>query len=46
MKIGGWADTQTMRRIYTHISESDINAQSERFLDFFKNGNENGNRNL
>ena len=46
MKIGGWADIQTMRRIYTHISESDINAQSERFLDFFKNGNENGNGNL
>ena len=36
MKIGGWADIQTMRRIYTHISESDINAQSERFLDFFQ----------
>ena len=46
MKNGGWADIQTMRRIYTHISESDINAQSERFLDFFKNGNENGNGNL
>lgn len=43
MKIGGWADNQTMRRIYTHISDSDINSQSKMFLQFFQNGNENGN---
>lgn len=43
MKIGGWSDIQTMRKIYTHISESDINAQSEVLLQFFQNGNENGN---
>lgn len=46
MKIGGWSDIQTMRKIYTHISESDINAQSEILLRFFQNGNEIDNEDL
>ncbi len=44
MQIGGWANDQTMRRIYTHIAENDIAAQAESFAAFFsQNGNENGN---
>ena len=47
MQIGGWANDQTMRKIYTHISEEQITAISQDFVNFFsprtKNGNENGN---
>lgn len=46
MRIGGWSDIYTMRRIYTKLSAQDIAEQSEKFRDFFllKNG-ENGNEN-
>ena len=51
MEIGGWSDFQTMRKIYTHISEADITRHSQNFTAFFEpkptttlqNGNENGN---
>lgn len=51
MRIGGWSDFQTMRKIYTHISEADMARHTNGFTDFFankevttvKNGNENGN---
>lgn len=52
MEIGGWSDFNTMRKIYTHISEADINKHSQNFTAFFsspqaapegQNGNENGN---
>lgn len=49
MRIGGWSDISTMRRIYTHVSKADISRQSETFTKFFdaadseKNDNENGN---
>lgn len=36
MRIGGWADISTMRKIYTHISDADLNRQSEQFTGFFK----------
>lgn len=43
MRIGGWANIITMRRIYTKLSAQDINAQSAVFKDFFlENGNKNG----
>lgn len=51
MRIGGWSDISTMRRIYTHVSNADISRQSEIFTKFFEssdtsqNGNENGNEN-
>ena len=35
MEIGGWADFQTMRKIYTHISEADINRHAQNFTAFF-----------
>lgn len=51
MRIGGWSDFQTMRKIYTHISETDMAKHAEGFTTFFapkkeatsENGNENGN---
>ncbi len=53
MEIGGWADDQTMHKIYTHISERAISAAAKAFTGFFtptpstpkvENGNENGNK--
>lgn len=43
MKIGGWSDYQTMRRIYTHISQKQINDEVGLVQGFFKNVNENVN---
>lgn len=35
MRIGGWADYQTMKKIYTHVSEEDIVADSALMLNFY-----------
>lgn len=48
MRIGGWSDIYTMRKIYTKISARDIADQSALFTGFFDSentriGNENGN---
>lgn len=47
MQIGGWADNQTMHKIYTHISQTKVTSAAQAFTDFFapseENGNENGN---
>lgn len=34
MKIGGWSDDKTMRKIYTHISQKQIADESEKILRF------------
>lgn len=39
MQIGGWSDYQTMRKIYTHLSESERQASANKLADFFKNAN-------
>lgn len=45
MQIGGWADHQTMHKIYTHISQKDIASAAQDFTDFFNQiGNSSGNR--
>lgn len=42
MEIGGWSDIQTMRKIYTHISQSDMGRYEAAFSGFFgKNAHEN-----
>lgn len=49
MDIGGWADYQTMRKIYTHVAQKDILNQIDNIKTFFsatQNGNKNGNKNL
>ena len=43
MEIGGWADNQTMRKIYTHIAKSDVTKYTSELTQFFKNANENAN---
>ena len=37
MKIGGWSNDATMRKIYTHISQSKINEDSAKLVDFLNN---------
>lgn len=39
MEIGGWADNQTMKKIYTHISQKEISSAAKAFSDFFTQGN-------
>ena len=36
MKIGGWSDYGTMRRIYTHLSDSDALRGENQMRDFFR----------
>lgn len=49
MQIGGWSNDQTMRKIYTHLSQADVSKHAEAFTTFFadkpevENGNKNGN---
>lgn len=48
MEIGGWADYQTMRNIYTHIARSDVTKYAGQFSEFFHNKErviQNANRN-
>lgn len=50
MEIGGWKDSGTMHKIYTHLAQKDIAKRAQDFSNYFdpekknvKNGNENGN---
>lgn len=45
MDIGGWADSGTMHRIYTHIARSDIQRYQDAIGDFYKGNNANDNAN-
>lgn len=36
MEIGGWANDQTMRKIYTHLAREDLKKHAQSFTDFFK----------
>lgn len=35
MQIGGWANDQTMRKIYTHLAQEQIADHSQAFVGFF-----------
>lgn len=39
MDMGGWSDFQTMRKIYTHIAQSDISRYQGEMEKFYKNAN-------
>lgn len=39
MRIGGWQTDDVMMKIYTHISERDINKSAAAVLDYFNNNN-------
>lgn len=43
MEIGGWADTQTMHKIYTHLASADRLKAENKMAQFFKNANKNAN---
>lgn len=46
MEIGGWADSGTMHRIYTHIAQSDIERYRKAIGDFYSAAtDENANKN-
>ena len=35
MRIGGWANDQTMKKIYTHLAQADVAKHAEAFTSFF-----------
>lgn len=35
MEIGGWANDQTMHKIYTHLAQEDLQKYAKSFTDFF-----------
>lgn len=41
MEVGGWADTQTMHKIYTHISQKSLATHAAAFTGFFGQPTEN-----
>lgn len=43
MQLGGWADFQTMHKIYVRVAAQDAKAAQNKMSDFFKNANENAN---
>lgn len=43
MKIGGWEDIATMRKVYTHIAEKDKLKASNSMADFYKSLTKNAN---
>lgn len=43
MEVGGWADNQTMHKIYTHISQKAISEHAAAFTNFFNTDKQNGN---
>lgn len=42
MRTGGWSDYTTMRKIYTKVSQKDINDQAAIYTNFFKTVTETG----
>jgi len=43
MEIGGWSDYGTMRRIYTHIAQADMQRYEDAFSGFFSEKNAHAN---
>jgi integrase len=36
MKLGGWSDPGTVRKIYTHVADIDLRRQAENLAAFFQ----------
>lgn len=45
MQIGGWSDYQTMRKIYTHISQKDADFYKNAMSDFYNKKDESDTKN-
>ena len=43
--IGGWADDQTMNKIYTHIEKADIEKSVDDFKNYFLQTEQKGGKN-
>lgn len=43
MELGGWSDTTTMHKIYTHIAKADRLKSENKLAAFFKNANKSAN---
>ena len=43
MRLGGWSDLKTMRKIYTHIADKDSLRWQNKMAEFYNNANENAN---
>ena len=43
MELGGWSDSTTMHRIYTHLAQADRLKAENKLSAFFKNANKNAN---
>ncbi len=39
MRLGGWADSKTMHKIYLHLADMDINKHKNKMSEFYKNAN-------
>ena len=37
MRLGGWSDDATMRRVYTHLARKDVQRAGEMMTEFYKN---------
>lgn len=46
MRIGGWSDAATMRKIYTHLAAKDKAKHENKVMDFFVNANKNANEKI
>lgn len=44
MELGGWSDTTTMHKIYTHIARADRLKSENKMAGFYKNANQNANK--
>lgn len=45
MQLGGWSDYQTMRKIYTHLSEKERDQSAVTISKFLNNGDKKGDAN-
>lgn len=36
MKLGGWSNPGTMRKIYTHLADQDLRRDADKLLSFFQ----------
>ena len=45
-ELGGWADNQTMEKIYTHLAKKDRLKAKNKMTNFFNNANANANEDI
>lgn len=44
MRIGGWSDDRTMKKIYTHLSQASVDSYEAQLVQFYKIGDEKGDK--